>query len=78
MFFVYGSGGTRKTYLWKMIVAALKSKGKIILSVVLSGIAALLLPFGKTVHAMFKILVNLGEATYFSLLKHSELADLIP
>ena len=53
--FVYGSCETRKTYLWKVIIVALRSKGKIILSVASSGIAALLLPFGKTAHAMFKL-----------------------
>ena len=58
-------------------VAALRSKGKIILSVASSGIAALLLPFGKTAHAMFKIPINIIEATYCSFSKHSELADLI-
>jgi len=76
-FFVYGSGGTGKIYLRKVIVAALRSKGKIILSVASSGIAALLLPFGKTVHAMFKIPINLIEATYCLFSKHSELANLI-
>jgi len=41
--FVYGSGGTGKTYLCKVIVAALRSKGKIILLVGSFGIVALLL-----------------------------------
>jgi len=68
-FFVYGSGETGKTYLWKVIVAALRSKGKIILSVASSGIATLLLPFGKTAHAMFKFPVNLIGATYWLILK---------
>jgi len=76
-FFVYGSGGNGKIYLWKVIVAMLKSKRKVIMSVASSRIAALLLPFGKTTHAMFKIPVNLIEATYYSFSKHSELADLI-
>ena len=76
-FFVYGSGGTGKTYLWKVIVAALRSKGKIILSVASSEIAALLLPFAKTAHAMCKISINLIEAAYCSFSKHSELADLV-
>jgi len=76
-FWVHGSGRTGKIYLWKAIVATLRSKGKIILSVGSSGIVALLLPFDKTAHAMFKIPVNLIEATYCSFLKHSELANLI-
>ena len=71
-FFVYGSCGIGKTYLRKVIVSALRSKGKIILLVASYGIAALLLPFGKTAHATFKILVNLIETTYCSFSKHSE------
>ena len=55
----------------------LRSIGKIILSVAPSGIASLLLPFGKTAHALLKIPVNLIEATYCLFLKHSKLADLI-
>jgi len=75
-FFVDGSGRTGKTYQWKVIGAA-QSKGKIILPMASSGITALLLPFGKTAHAIFKISLNLIEATYYSFSKHSELADLI-
>jgi len=76
-FFVYGSGGTGKTYVWKAIIAALHSKGKIILSVTSSEIAALLLPLGKTTHSMFKIPINATDASYCFLSKHSELVELI-
>ncbi|GJV62340.1 ATP-dependent DNA helicase PIF1-like protein [Tanacetum coccineum] len=41
MFFVYGYGGTGKTYLYKIITAAIKSEGGIILNVASSGIVAL-------------------------------------
>jgi len=75
--FVYVSGKTGKTYLWNVIVAVLRSKGKIILSVASSGIAALLLPFDKTAHTMCRISINLIKAAYYSFSKHSELADLI-
>ena len=46
MFFVYGHGGTGKTYLYRTILAAVRSKGKIALVVASLGIAALLLPGG--------------------------------
>jgi len=52
-FFVYGSGGTGKTYIWKTIITDFRSKGLIVLSVASSGIADLLLPMGKTAHSMF-------------------------
>jgi len=48
-----------------------------LLSVASPRIAVLLLPFGKTAHSLFKIPVNLTEATYYSFSKHSELAELI-
>ncbi|GJY87362.1 DNA helicase [Tanacetum coccineum] len=44
LIFVYGHGGTEKTFLWKAITSALRSEEKIVLTVAASGIAALLLP----------------------------------
>ena len=40
MFFVYGHGGTGRTYLYRTILAAIRSKGKIALAVASLGIAA--------------------------------------
>ena len=44
LFFIYGHGGTGKTYLYKTILSAIRSERKIALTVASSGIAALLLP----------------------------------
>ncbi|CAH1430090.1 unnamed protein product [Lactuca virosa] len=44
VFFVYGYGGTGKTFLWKTISAAIRCDGNIVLNVASSGIASLLLP----------------------------------
>ena len=41
-FFLYGYGGTSKTFMWKTLSAALRSKGMIVLNVASSGIASLL------------------------------------
>ncbi|XP_073225646.1 uncharacterized protein [Cicer arietinum] len=38
LFFVYGSSGTGKTYLWRTLLAKLRSEGKIALAVATSGI----------------------------------------
>ncbi|KAL8490075.1 hypothetical protein ACS0TY_025826 [Phlomoides rotata] len=54
-FFVHGSGGTGKTFLWHTITTKLRSEGKIVLTVASSGIASLLLPNGRTAHSRFKI-----------------------
>ncbi|XP_076893888.1 uncharacterized protein LOC143546019 [Bidens hawaiensis] len=49
VYFVYGYGGTGKTYLWKTLSASIKSKGEVVLNVASSGIASLLLEGGRTV-----------------------------
>lgn len=43
-FFVYGYGGTGKTFLWTTLLNSIRSQGKIALAVASSGIASLLLP----------------------------------
>uniref|UniRef100_A0A0D3AH63 ATP-dependent DNA helicase n=1 Tax=Brassica oleracea var. oleracea TaxID=109376 RepID=A0A0D3AH63_BRAOL len=40
MFFVSGFGGTGKTFLWKLLSAAIRSRGDIALNVASSGIAS--------------------------------------
>ena len=45
-FFVYGYGGTGKTFLWNTLLSSIRRRGKIALAVPSSGIAALLLPGG--------------------------------
>ncbi|WOH15204.1 hypothetical protein DCAR_0934741 [Daucus carota subsp. sativus] len=47
LFFVHGSGGCGKTFLWQTIISFLRSKRKIVLPVASSGTAATLLPGGE-------------------------------
>jgi len=54
-FFLYGYGGTGKTFMWKTLSTAIRSKGLIVLNVASSGIASLLLPGGKITHSMMRI-----------------------
>ncbi|XP_071902732.1 uncharacterized protein [Coffea arabica] len=77
LFFVYGSGGTSKTYLRRTLIARIRSQRKIVLSVASSGIAAILLPGGRTTHSRFKIPINLDELSSYSINKNSDLAKLI-
>ncbi|KAK2394370.1 ATP-dependent DNA helicase PIF1 [Trifolium repens] len=44
VFFLHGYGGTGKTFMWRTLSSALRSKCKIVLTVASSGIASLLLP----------------------------------
>ncbi|XP_076911090.1 uncharacterized protein LOC143568951 [Bidens hawaiensis] len=61
VYFVYGYGGTEKTYLWKTLSASIRSKGEVVLNVASSGIASLLLEGGRTAHSRFLIPINLTE-----------------
>ncbi|RYQ91532.1 hypothetical protein Ahy_B09g097448 [Arachis hypogaea] len=76
-FFIYGFGETRKTFLYRTLSARLRSERKIVINVALSGIAALLLPRGKTAHLMFNILIELNEDTVCRISKDSAKAELI-
>ncbi|XP_021991125.1 ATP-dependent DNA helicase pif1-like [Helianthus annuus] len=77
VFFLYGYGGTGKTFLWKTFAAALRSKGEIVLNVASSGIASLLLDGGRTAHSRFVILINVNEDSICFIEPHSELGGLI-
>jgi hypothetical protein len=48
LFFVYGSGGTGKTFVWITFLSWLRRQGKIVLAVASSGIASLLLLGGRS------------------------------
>uniref|UniRef100_A0A803LHZ9 ATP-dependent DNA helicase n=1 Tax=Chenopodium quinoa TaxID=63459 RepID=A0A803LHZ9_CHEQI len=75
--FVYGSGGSGKTYLWKALISKLRSEEHIVLAVASLGISALLLPLGRTAHSRFKIPMNLNENSCCSIEQGSDLAELI-
>nr|XP_025648288.1 uncharacterized protein LOC112743284 [Arachis hypogaea] len=77
VFFLYGYGGTGKTFVWKTLAAAIRSKGQIVLMVASSGIASLLLPGGRTSHSRFVIPINLDEFSTCNINQNSPLAELI-
>ncbi|XP_076953675.1 uncharacterized protein LOC143627840 [Bidens hawaiensis] len=77
VFFVYGYGGTGKTFLWKTLASSIRSKGLIVLTVAFSGIASLLLAGGRTAHSLFKIPINLTEDSFCSFDPQSEVGSLI-
>lgn len=61
LYFVYGHGGTGKTFSWSTIIAKLRSEGKIVLAVESSGLASLLVEGGRTAHSRFKIPIDIDE-----------------
>ncbi|GKA47493.1 DNA helicase [Tanacetum coccineum] len=75
--FVYGHGGTGKTFLWKSILYTLRCERKIVLAVASSGIASLLLPAGRTAHSRFKIPLDLTDTSVCAIKKNTQLADLL-
>ncbi|XP_057450068.1 uncharacterized protein LOC130741240 [Lotus japonicus] len=76
-FFLYGFGGTGKTFLWKTLSAALRSKGLIVLNVASSGIASLLLPGGSTAHSRFAIPISIKELSTCNIRQGSHKAELL-
>nr|GEX27812.1 DNA helicase [Tanacetum cinerariifolium] len=75
--FVYGHGGTGKTFLWKTILYTLRCERKIVLAVASSSIASLLLPAGRTAHSRFKIPLDLTDTSVYAIKKNTQLADLL-
>ncbi|XP_016192896.1 uncharacterized protein LOC107633811 [Arachis ipaensis] len=77
VFFLYGYGGTGKTFVWKTLAVTIRSKDQIVLMVASSGIASLLLPGGRTAHSHFAIPINLDEFSTCNINQNSPLAELI-
>ncbi|CAN1306092.1 ATP-dependent DNA helicase PIF1 [Linum perenne] len=67
LFFVYGHGGTGKTY----------RRSKIALVVASSGIAATLLPHGSTAHSQFKIPIDIHHTSTCHIKRGTQLAHII-
>ncbi|XP_023641963.1 uncharacterized protein LOC111831563 [Capsella rubella] len=77
VFFVYGFGGTGKTFIWKTLSAAIRYRGKIVLNVASSGIASLLLEGGRTAHSRFAIPLIVDDYSLCKIKPNSDLANLI-
>ena len=77
VFFLYGYGGTGKTFMWKTIASAIKSQGKIVLLVASSGITSLLFPGGRTTHSKFKISIPPLDNSICNIEQGSETSELL-
>ncbi|XP_057734424.1 uncharacterized protein LOC130949818 [Arachis stenosperma] len=76
-FFLYGYGGTGKTFIWNTLSAYLRCGGNIVLNVASSGIASLLLPNGRTAHSRFKIPLSINEDSICNIKPGTPLCKLI-
>lgn len=77
LIFIDAPGGTGKTFLIKLLLSKVRSLGQIALAVASSGIAATLMPGGRTAHSRFKLPLNVRENDVCNFDKQSETANLI-
>ncbi|XP_026459694.1 uncharacterized protein LOC113360399 [Papaver somniferum] len=93
LFFVYGSGGTGKTYLWNTIISSLHARLHVQLDAngliygsscvsyqllsTFTGIESLLLPGGRTAHSRFKIPLKPNETSSCNVIMQDDLAMLL-
>ncbi|CAF2670294.1 unnamed protein product [Rotaria sp. Silwood2] len=74
-FFIDGPGGTGKTYLYNTLYHLFMGQGVHVMTVAWTGIAASLLPQGRTVHSRFKLPVPILETSTSSIRPNSKKAD---
>jgi hypothetical protein len=77
LFFVYGSVGTDKTFVWTTFLSRLRGQGKIVLVVASSRIAYLLLLSDKTAHSRFKISIDLHDDSTCNITQQMKVAELV-
>jgi DNA replication protein DnaC len=77
-FFLYGPGGTGKTFLYNTLCHRIHADNDIVLCIASSGIASLLLPGGHTTHLTFCIPVEtLCEDSVCQIDKNLKHADML-
>jgi hypothetical protein len=74
LFFVRGPGGTRKTFLYRALLA---TQGKIALATTSSGVAASIMPRGRTAHSRFKIPLRIDNRSICGFIKQCRTAKLL-
>ncbi|XP_019232986.1 PREDICTED: uncharacterized protein LOC109213628 [Nicotiana attenuata] len=76
-FFINGPGGTGKIFLYRALLATVRSKGFVALATATSGVATSILPGGQTAHSRFKFPIDIDENISCNISKQSSLASLI-
>ncbi|PWZ29467.1 ATP-dependent DNA helicase PIF1 [Zea mays] len=77
LFFVDGPGGTGKTYLYRVLLVTLRNQGNIAVATATSGVAASIMPGGRTAHSRFKIPLTIDDDAVCSFTKQSGTAELL-
>jgi hypothetical protein len=76
-FFLQNYANTGKTFLYKVIYNHFRAKGEIIIYVILSNIAALLLPDGSTSYSRFSILLDSIQGFQYNISKGTQVVGLL-
>ncbi|KAL4590838.1 hypothetical protein LXL04_003781 [Taraxacum kok-saghyz] len=77
VFFIDGPGGTGKTFLYKALLAEVRSRGLVALATASSGAAANNMPGGRMAHSRFKIPINLDNNSMCNIKQQSGVAQLL-
>lgn len=77
VFFIDGPGGTGKTYLYKALLANVRSRGMIGLATATCGVAAAIMSGGCTAHSRFGIPIDVHESSESNYSKQEPKAQLI-
>ncbi|XP_027155834.1 ATP-dependent DNA helicase PIF2-like, partial [Coffea eugenioides] len=76
-FFINGPGETGKTFLYRSLLATLRSQGHIAIVVATSGVAVSILPGGRTAHSRFKIPLDFSRNKTCQLSKQGSITRLL-
>ncbi|WVZ88242.1 hypothetical protein U9M48_034785 [Paspalum notatum var. saurae] len=77
VFFVDGPGGTGKTYLYKALLATLRSQEKIAVATATSGVAASIMPGGRTAHSRFKIPLTIDDGAVLPVIRKGTRSQIV-
>jgi hypothetical protein len=77
VFFVDGPGGTGKTYVYKALLAKVRSMNLVAIATTTSGIDASIMPGGRTTHSRFKIPIKMDESRMCGFSKQSGTTELL-
>jgi primosomal protein N' len=69
LFFVDGPSGTGKTYLYRALLATIHSQKKIVVATATFGVAASIMPGGRTAHSRFKIPLTIDNGAFCTFTK---------
>ncbi|XP_066341637.1 uncharacterized protein [Miscanthus floridulus] len=77
LIFVDGPGGTGKTYLYRALLATIRSQKKIDVATATSSVAASIMSGGRTAHSRFKIPLTIDNGAFCTFMKQSGTAKLL-